>query len=152
MTIRPTIKSRLKPLDVSACTLANVRKASRAISQVYDAALQPANLKATQFTVLATLSKQGQMPLSKLADFMVMDRTTLTRNLQPLLKRKLVATSPGEDRRIRNVRLTPQGKRLFNQALPLWRTAQTQMVDGLGQKRWVGLLDNLSVAVSLTQG
>ncbi|MCZ6453652.1 MAG: MarR family winged helix-turn-helix transcriptional regulator, partial [Alphaproteobacteria bacterium] len=95
--------------------------------------------------------KQGQMPLSKLADFMVMDRTTLTRNLQPLLKRKLVATTPGEDRRVRNVRLTPQGKRLFNQALPLWREAQTQMVDGLGQERWAGLLGDLAVAVSLTQ-
>jgi DNA-binding MarR family transcriptional regulator len=143
--------TKLDPLDVTACTLANVRQASRALSQVYDAALQPAGIKATQFTVLAALSKQGPLPLSQLADIMVMDRTTLTRNLQPLIKRKLVATSPGEDRRVRNVSLTPQGKKLLDEALPLWRKAQTQMVDGLGRKRWGGLLDDLSMAVSLTQ-
>jgi DNA-binding MarR family transcriptional regulator len=82
---------------------------------------------------------------------MVMDRTTLTRNLQPLIKRKLVGTAPGEDRRVRNISLTPHGKQVLDRALPLWRKAQSQLVDGLGQKRWAGLLDDLSVAVSLTQ-
>jgi DNA-binding MarR family transcriptional regulator len=146
-----TNTNQLEPLDVSACTASNVRKASRAISQVYDAALQPVNLKATQFTVLATLSKSGQLPLSQLADAMVMDRTTLTRNLQPLLKRNLVSAIPGKDRRVRNVQLTPQGKRLLDKALPLWRTAQSQLVGGLGQKRWTRLLDDLAATVSLTQ-
>ncbi|NKB49656.1 MAG: MarR family transcriptional regulator [Alphaproteobacteria bacterium] len=139
------------PLDVSACTLANVRQASRAISQVYDAALQPADIKATQFTVLAALSKNDQLPLSQLAEIMVMDRTTLTRNLQPLVKRKLVSIAPGKDRRVRNVRLTSQGRRLLETALPLWRKAQSQLVDGLGRQRWAGLLDDLSQTVSLTQ-
>lgn len=139
------------PLDVAACTLANVRQASRAISHVYDAALQPVNLKATQFTVLAALSHRGPLPLSQLADAMVMDRTTLTRNLQPLIKRKLVDTAAGSDRRVRNIRLTPQGKRLLAKALPLWRKVQSQFVNGLGRKRWEGLLDDLSAAVSLTQ-
>lgn len=139
------------PLDVTSCTLAGVRQASRALSQVYDAALQPADIKATQFTVLAALWKGGPLPLSQLADAMVMDRTTLTRNLQPLIKRKLVGTAPGEDRRVRNISLTPQGKQLLDRALPLWRKAQSQLVDGLGQKRWAGLLDDLSVAVSLAQ-
>lgn len=139
------------PLDVTACTLANVRQASRALSQVYDAALQPADIKATQFTLLAALWKQGPLPLSQLADIMVMDRTTLTRNLQPLIKRKLVGTAPGEDRRVRNISLAPQGKQLLDRALPLWRKAQSQLVNDLGQKRWAGLLDDLSAAVSLTQ-
>ena len=151
MTNTTTGKTPLEPLDVTSCTFSKVRKASRAISQVYDAALQPVNLKATQFTVLATLSKQGPSPLSQLADVMVMDRTTLTRNLQPLLKRKLVDSTPGEDRRVRNVKLTAQGKRLLDQALPLWREVQSQLVGGLGQKRWARLLDDLAETVSLTQ-
>ena len=143
--------SQPEPLDVAACTCANVRKASRAISQVYDSALQPADIKATQFTVLATLSMNGHLPVSQLADIMVMDRTTLTRNLQPLLKRKLVATAPGDDRRVRNVHLTPQGKRLLDRAIPLWRKAQTHLVEGLGQERWLNLLSDLAETVSLTQ-
>jgi len=138
-------------MDVAACTLANVRQASRAISQVYDTALQPADLKATQFTVLATLSNRGPLPLSQLADIMVIDRTTLSRNLQPLINRNLVDTASGEDRRVRNVQLTPQGKRLFGKALPLWQKVQSQVVGGLGRKRWEGLLDDLSTAVSLTR-
>ena len=151
MTNATPDKLQPEPLDVTACTLANVRKASRAISQVYDAALQPADIKATQFTLLATLSKQGPLPLSQLANHMVMDRTTLTRNLQPLVKRNLVAIASGEDRRVRNVDLTPKGKRLLALALPLWRSAQTRLVDGLGRDRWTNLLGDLSAAVSLTQ-
>ncbi len=151
MTNAGKAESARKPSDVTACTLANVRKASRAISQVYDAALQPTNLKATQFTLLAALSKLGPMPLSQLADHMVMDRTTLTRNLQPLQKRKLVDTSPGQDRRVRNVQLTAQGERLFDEALPYWRKAQNGFVDGLGKERWTRLLDDLSTTVSLSQ-
>lgn len=136
------------PLDTSACTLANVREASRAISQFYDAALQPAGLKATQFTLLAALSKQGPLPLSQLAETMLMDRTTLTRNMQPLLKRNLIATAPGKDRRVRNVRLTQQGQRLLNTAEPYWQHAQSRLVDGLGRNRWTRLLDDLSAAAS----
>lgn len=151
MTNAAKTNLRLTPLDLSACTLANVRQASRALSQVYDGALHPTNLKATQFTLLATLSKLGPLPLSQLADHMVMDRTTLTRNLQPLQKRKLVDTTPGKDRRVRNVELTAQGQRLLDEAIPLWWKAQTQIVEGLGQKRWAGLLDELSATVSLTQ-
>ena len=82
---------------------------------------------------------------------MVMDRTTLTRNLQPLLKRDLVAIAPGEDRRVRNVQLTAKGKRLLEMALPLWSKAQSQLVEGLGQDRWANLLGDLSAAIELTQ-
>ncbi len=150
MTKPPAKTPPRDPLDVSACTLANVRQASRAISQVYDTALLPVNLKATQFTLIAALTVRGPLPLSQLADALVMDRTTLTRNLQPLMKRNLVDTAPGADRRVRNVRLTRQGKRLFAKALPRWRTVQRQLSEGLGRKRWEGLLSDLSATVSLT--
>ena len=63
--------AQLNSLDVSACTCGNLRKAARVVTQAYDAALQPTGLKATQFTVLATLSKRGDLPLSKLADALV---------------------------------------------------------------------------------
>lgn len=151
MTNWTKTKPSRDPLDVTACTLANVRQASRAISQVYDTALQPVNLKATQFTVLAALSGRGPLPLSQLADALVMDRTTLTRNLQPLTKRHLVDTAPGGDRRVRTIRLTPKGKRLYAKALPSWQAVQSQLVDGLGRQRWESLLNDLSAAVSLTQ-
>ncbi len=77
-------------VDLTACTCANLRKAARAVTQVYDQALRPTGLKATQFTMLATLSNRGDLPLSRLAEALVMDRTTLTRNLKPLVGKGLV--------------------------------------------------------------
>jgi DNA-binding MarR family transcriptional regulator len=73
----------------------------RVISQVYDAALRPSGLRATQFTLLAVLSSQGELPLTKLAEILVLDCTTLTRNLKPLLAQGMLEISREKDERIR---------------------------------------------------
>ena len=140
------------PFDPAGCACANLRKASRAVTQVYDADLRPTGLKATQFTVLATLATVGEIPLTRLADAMVMDRTTLTRNLKPLVARGLVRIAPDGDRRVRRINLTRSGTVAFDQALPYWRKAQARLVDGLGRERWQGLLDATAGAVSAAHG
>ena len=61
-------------MDVASCTCATLRKAARVVTQAYDAALQPTGLKATQFTLLATLQIPGDAPMTRLADALVMDR------------------------------------------------------------------------------
>ncbi len=140
---------RRDPADLACCTFANLRKASRALSQIYDAALQPVGLKATQLTLLATLERRGVVPVSQLAETLVMDRTTLTRNLKPLAARGLVAVEPGEDRRVRQVILTAPGRALLEAARPLWARAQRGVVERLGRGRWSGLLDDLAATVDL---
>ncbi|MEE9276104.1 MAG: MarR family winged helix-turn-helix transcriptional regulator, partial [bacterium] len=65
------------------CVGLNIRKASRAVTQLYDAALQPAGLRVTQLSVLAVASRMERATISKLGEVLVMDRTTLTRNLRP---------------------------------------------------------------------
>ena len=87
-----------KQTDVSICACANLRKATRAVTQVYDAALRPSGLKATQFTLLATLATLGDPPLTRLAEAMVKDRTTLTRNLKPLIAKGSVRVAEGDVR------------------------------------------------------
>ena len=94
METQSSNKSPPDASDVAGCTYANLRKASRAVGQVYDAALQRSGLKATQFTLLATLNARGDMPLSQLADVLVMDRTTLTRNLKLLVAKDLIHIAP----------------------------------------------------------
>ncbi|MFQ5776073.1 MAG: MarR family winged helix-turn-helix transcriptional regulator [Kiloniellaceae bacterium] len=138
-------------VDLSACTCANLRKAARVVTQVYDAALQPTGLKATQFTVLAMLSKRGDLPLTRLAEALVMDRTTLTRNLKPLVGKGFVRIDQDEDQRVRRISLTGAGKDIFDEALPLWRKAQSRLVESLGRKRWSGFLDDLAETVNLVQ-
>lgn len=132
--------------DISAtamCTSFNLRKASRAVTQFYDDALRESGLKSTQFSLLAAAAVAGTTPISRLAEEMAMDRTTLTRNLKPLQTEGLLRIEAGADRRVRNVAVTPEGEVLLEKAMPLWRKAQTQMIDKLGDERWGDLLRQL---------
>ena len=138
--------------DLAACTCAHLRQAARVVTQAYNAALRPANLNATQFIVLATLAGRAGLPLTRLAEALVMDRTTLTRNLKPLLAAGLVAEAPAADRRVRHIRLTTRGRRAFETALPHWRDAQTRLVTKLGTDRWHRLLGDLDAVVAHAGG
>ncbi len=140
-----------KRTDVSACACANLRKATRAVTQVYDTALRPTGLKATQFTLLATLATLGDPPLTRLAEAMVMDRTTLTRNLKPLIAKGYVHVTEGDDLRVRNLGLTDSGRAAYDGALPQWREAQSRFVEELGPDRWQGLLDGIGGAVAVAR-
>ncbi len=137
--------------DVVNCTSRNLRQATRAVTQAYDMALQPTGLRVTQFDLLATLAKLGDMPLTKLAEALVMDRTTLTRNLKPLVARKLIRVGTGDDQRVRQIGITPAGRTAFQDAIPYWRGAQQQLVKQLGKRRWAGLLDDLTFTVHAIQ-
>ncbi len=141
----------LSATDVATCTCANLRKAARVVTQAYDAALRPAGLKATQFTLLATLAKRGDTPLTRLADALVMDRTTLTRNLKPLLRKGLIRIEHEQDQRVRKVSLTEAGRRVFEDACPRWEQAQSRIVERLGQARWSGFLEDLSATVAVAR-
>ena len=146
-------KSKLsqKADDPVSCTSGNLRRATRAVSQIYDGALAPVGLKGTQFTLLAALSKLGEVPLTRLAEALVLDRTTLSRNLQPLMDQGFIRSVSDQDRRVRRLALTARGRRKLDQALPHWRDAQRRMVEGLGPERWSRLLTDLSMAIEVAQ-
>ena len=79
------------------------------------------------------------------------DQTTLTRNLRPLVRRGLVSVEPGEDRRTREIRLTADGHRVYQKALPLWRKVQARVTGKLGKSHWKAMqreLDQLIVEVA----
>ncbi|HEM46813.1 MAG TPA: MarR family transcriptional regulator [Alphaproteobacteria bacterium] len=135
--------------DLSAttmCTSFNLRKAARAVTQFYDDALRGTGLKSTQFSLLAAAAQAGSMPISRLAAEMAMDRTTLTRNLKPLVAGGLLAIEAGQDRRVRRVAVTPEGEAALARAMPAWRRAQTRMIDRLGDETWGDFLRQLQAA------
>lgn len=109
------------------CFCMLLRKASRAITQAYDSALRKTGIRATQFNVLVALKRTGEIPLSALANVLGMDRTTLTRNIAPLIRRKLVAEHSSGDRRVRLFSLTPSGDKVLHSALPRWSEAQERI-------------------------
>jgi DNA-binding MarR family transcriptional regulator len=140
-------------LQPSACTCFNLRKAARAITQRYDEALKPSGLRATQFSILAVLARMTPAPLNRLSDALVMDRTTLTRNLRPLVAKGLIVIAEDEDdRRRRSVGLTGKGEKALSKALPLWRSVQEQVVARLTPKRWQRLEKDLGHAVKAASG
>ena len=96
-------------LDETAdCACLNLRGAARAVTQMYDEVLRPSGLKATQFSVLAAVATIGPAAMTVIAKALVMDRTTLTRNLKPLMDRGLVKAGKGaDDRRQRRIVVTP---------------------------------------------
>ena len=107
------------------CRCFAVRKASRAVTQHYDRALRKTSMRATQFNTLTVLTQTGPIPMQDLAEFMGLDRTSLTRNLQPPARKRWVKILPGdEDRRVRMVSITPAGVAALRKALPVWKTAQ----------------------------
>jgi DNA-binding MarR family transcriptional regulator len=136
-----SVSARGERLDDCACF--SVRKAARAITRAFDAALAPSGLGATQFSVLAALAVERRFTMSELADWLGMDRTTLTRNLRPLVRAGFVTTKQGTDQRRRLLRLMPAGRRALKTAFPLWRSAQRRVIASFGRRRFVQLLDEL---------
>lgn len=95
---------------------------------MYDRALAPVSLTSAQFSLLAALSKSGGMPLTKLADLLDLERTTLTRNFAVLQKNKLATVAKGtNDARMRVLSITPVGKQRLIRALPLWQEVQKEL-------------------------
>ncbi len=118
------------------CVGFNTRRATRLITQFYDKALAPAGLRSTQYSLLSVLSLMAEVTMQDLAVVLAMDRTTLTRNLSPLLKKGLVKVSVGSDRRARPIRITPKGKTALENAFPYWEEAQSHILNNLGDSRW----------------
>lgn len=116
------------------CACFNVRKASRAISHMYDVALQPVGLRGTQYSLLVAISYVGHEGISTLSDVLYTDRTTLSRNLRPLMGRGWVEAVQNTDARKRAVQLTDEGRAILDAAIPLWEAAQRRFVEGLGEE------------------
>ena len=115
---------------------ASLRRASRVLTQVYEEALRPLGLRATQFTVLQALSLTGEVLHGDLGQILAMDSTTLTRTLEILSRRGWIAKRAGKDQRERWVRLTKAGHDQFERALPLWEKTQEGLRHKLGDAHW----------------
>jgi DNA-binding MarR family transcriptional regulator len=133
------------------CACNALRRGGRALSRLYDEALAETGLKVTQYSLLATLARSGPAPLTALADELVMDRTTLSRNLIPLERAGLVALEPGQDRRTRCAHLTEEGRRRLAEARPSWLAAQEQVTERFGRDRLKSLIAELTAIVSVAQ-
>jgi DNA-binding MarR family transcriptional regulator len=128
----------------SRCTCLRIRKAARRISQIYDSHLAATGLTITQFGLLAHVKRLDGVAIGALAEELIMDPTTLTRNLRPLERRGLVSIEPDpRDRRARRLRLTAAGRQALERAQPAWARAQREVEQALGAPEAGALNDTL---------
>ena len=135
-------------LEPAACNCLAIRQAARQATQFYDRHLAPAGLRATQYSILAKLSRRGPLSINELAAMMVMDRTTMGRAVRPLERDKLVAIGSGRDGRRRVVQLSPAGAERLKTASVYWREAQKQFENTYGIAEAANLRSALARVVS----
>ena len=126
------------------CACGRLRRATRALTQLYDDALAPAGLRVNQFSLLRALRRCGPMRIGDLAARELVDRTALSRNLDPLIARGLVEVVRGRDARTREVALTAAGGRELRLAEPHWQRVQDDVVRRVGADRLARLVEALS--------
>ena len=118
------------------CLCANLRRASRAVTQVYDAELRVTGLRTTQFTLLQALDLTAPVTQARLSELLAIDSTTLTRTLRPLVENGWITSVPGSDKREHSLRLTSLGRKELRQAQPHWQRAQERLHKSLGDGDW----------------
>lgn len=138
-------------LPVLPCACATLRRAARAVTQLYDGELRPLGLNIAQFTLLQALSRTGPLTQRRFGRLLALDSTTLSRTLRPLEKEGWIRCDPGEDRRERLVQLTTSGRRELVRATPAWERAQERLRRRLGAPEWSKLLADLASLAGTAQ-
>src|SRR5512137_1458937 len=145
---RPRFRDAIEPMtaahSVHPCTCGRLRRATRAITQMYDEEMAPAGLRVTQFSLLRTLAREGPSRITHLAATTMLDRTALSRNLDPLVARGFVRIAPGRDARTREAALTAKGEAALRATEPHWQRAQARVHKQLGSTRLETLIATLA--------
>ena len=122
---------RLSPAE---CTCFRVRSAARRVTQIYSRHLAPTGLRISQFSLLGYVIARGPVSITELSELLATDRTTLTRNLRPLLASGVIERAAAGDKRRHELIATLAGRALFKRALPLWAEAEQEVRTAMGTK------------------
>jgi DNA-binding MarR family transcriptional regulator len=134
---------RHPPLE---CACASLRRAARAVTQLYDEELRSTGLRVTQYTLLHALGTAGELVQGRLGELLALDTTTLSRTLRVIERSGWIESVPGRDRRERNWRLTPAGHAKWDEARPHWSRAQERLRATLGDDAWDDIVGASNVA------
>ncbi len=129
------------------CLSANVRRAARVLTQIYDDELRPEGIRSTQFSILQALSLAAPILQHELGELLALDATAVTRTVQLLSKRKWIKVTTGADRRERWLSLSAAGEAELTRLNSSWQRAQDEVKRRLGREQWNQLLA-LSVEVA----
>ena len=139
----PCLLSTLDLGGTGYCASLNFRRTARAVTKLYDSALQPSGIRSTQFAILVAVGKAQPVAIGALGQTLLIDSTTLTRSLHLLQKEGLLAISKRGEKRQRFVSLTPKGEAALARAIPVWREIQARFVNTIGGAYWLDLRSEL---------
>ena len=125
--------TRSEPVVPLPCIGTSLRRATRAVTRLYDQELRESGLRSTQFTLLQALEIAGEVTQGRLGSILSLDSTTLTRSLQALIEEGWVKETRGDDRRERYLQLTPSGRRKYQETKPAWRRVQNRLLKAIGR-------------------
>lgn len=132
------------------CCCFNMRKVNRAVTQFYDEYLEPTGIRITQYTLLVEIAGSDVKTLSEIAANLIMDRTTLTRNLKPLQKAGYITNTKTVDKRSKSYVLTDKGHKVIADATPLWQEAQDKIIHAFGNHEYKVLCEELDKLLKIT--
>jgi DNA-binding MarR family transcriptional regulator len=118
------------------CACATVRRAARAVTQLYDGHLRSSQIEGTQYALLSVLGSQGPSSQATIGHRFALDKTTLSRNLKLLRNKGWIETTAAEDGRERRYVLTAAGEKRLTAAKPAWRRAQEHLRSSMTAKEW----------------
>jgi DNA-binding MarR family transcriptional regulator len=146
-------KPTTSPIDTIAktCVAVRLRLLNRVITSFYDEALRPLGLKVSQLNILTVTAKLGLARPAQVCKILQLDTSTLSRNVKPLQAHGWLEVVPETDGRAQPFRLTAQGKRLIQKAVPAWQKAQCQATELLGEEG-IALLDRVAKKAGMAQG
>lgn len=143
------MKSPIAGVDLTgtgACAAFSLKRASRVVTQLYDAGLAAVGVRSTQFAILVATAKNQPVSIGALAKITLMDETTMTRNVRLLARDGLVDVPARGAKREKRVRLTAKGERALARAVPVWRATQARFVAAVGAGTWRAMLRELETA------
>lgn len=144
---RKTIMSTGQKKRPTSCYCLKVRRATGDITKYYDRVLAPSGVTTSQYSLLLNISRAQQCSIKELADMAELDRSTLARNLQPLLKRALVVDVKPPGTRNCQLELTQKGRNTVKIALSLWEKAQKSVREQLGEDG-IAALEKVTTALA----
>ncbi len=144
-----TTIAEIADATATTCLATRVRQLSRIVTRVYDDAMRPLGITASQYTLLAQLAARDGITAVEIGQVLDIEKSTLSRNLKRLLVLGHIVMDPPAGRRGRGLHLTPKGQAIIQEAYPVWRAAQERAVAAMGSKTRETLDDLLSQAEKL---
>src|SRR5579863_3885749 len=152
MSVQPVAKPAFEKTFSTPCFCANLRRASRAVTRIYEEEFRNAGFTgATQYHVLTALKRSGPIRQQDLGRLLDIDETTIVRTLKPLIQKGWLGHEEGKDRREKWINLAPAGQRQMERARPAWERAQARMRSVLPTPLWDSLLETLPKIAELSE-